>query len=184
MNNQAANLKERIGALGDKQAIHIANSLVQAAFTSRTFADLNDNALLGRVTDQVQALDQRGELGALRSDPDWANKPFGGRAAGDLARRGLQALAEQPGESEFVARALDEFFDAQADFGVLTGAAALRTWRRHSFAFSPRTFCPGTPANQRPVTRAREHRDEGSSASAPWFVTSTGKAIAGKGEDA
>jgi hypothetical protein len=125
MNNQAADLKKRIGALGDKQAIHIANSLVQAAFTSPTFADLDDGALLRRVTDQVQAFDQGGKLGALRADPDWADKPFGGRAAGDLARRGLQTLAEQSGGSELVARALDEFFDAQADFGVLTGAAAI-----------------------------------------------------------
>ena len=81
--------------------------------------------MLRRVTDEVRAFDQGGELGALRAGQDWADKPFGGRAAGDLARRGLQTLAEQPGGSELVARALDEFFDAQADFGVLTGAAAI-----------------------------------------------------------
>ena len=125
MSTQAADLKERIGALGDKQAIHVANSLVQAAFTAPTFADVDDGALLGRVTDEVQAFDQDGELEALRADLDWADKAFGGRAAGDLARQGLQALAEQPGGNELVARALNEFFDAQADFGVLTGAAAI-----------------------------------------------------------
>jgi hypothetical protein len=125
MNNRAADLKERIGALGDKQAIHVANSLVQAAFTAPAFADLDDVALLGRITGEVQAFDRGGELGALRADPDWADKPLGGRPAGDLARQGLQALAERPGGSELVARALDEFFDAQADFGVLTGAAAI-----------------------------------------------------------
>lgn len=125
MSKKAADLKERIGALGDKQAIHVANSLVQAAFSAPAFANLDDSALLGRVTDGVRALDQGGELAALGAAPDWADKPFGGSAAGDLARQGLQALAEQPGGDELVARALDEFFDAQADFGVLTGAAAI-----------------------------------------------------------
>jgi hypothetical protein len=125
MSTQAADLKDRIAALSDKQAIHIANSLVQAAFAAPTFADLDDHALLGRVADQVKAFDQGGELGALGADPDWASKSLGGRAAGDLARQGLQALSTQPGGSELVARALDEFFDAQADFGILTGAVAI-----------------------------------------------------------
>jgi hypothetical protein len=125
MSKPTADLKQRIGALSDKQAIHVANSLVQAAFAAPAFADLDDGALLGRVTDGVRAFDQGGELPALGADPDWADKPFGGRAAGDLARQGLQALAEQPGGNELVARALDELFDAQADFGVLSGAAAI-----------------------------------------------------------
>ena len=125
MSTQITELKDRIEALGDKQAIHVANSLVQAAFAAPTFADLDDGALLGRVRNEVQALDQGGELDALGANLDWADKPLGGRAAGDLARQGLQALAEQPGGNELVAKALDEFFDAQADFGVLTGAAAI-----------------------------------------------------------
>ncbi|MGJ4943673.1 hypothetical protein ACQR1W_24080 [Bradyrhizobium sp. HKCCYLS1011] len=125
MTTQAADVKDRIAALNDKQAIHIANSLVQAAFSAPTFADLDDRALLGKITNSVKAFDQRGELEALGADPDWTSQSIGGRAAGDLARQGLQALSEQPGGRELVARALDEFFDAQADFGILTGAAAI-----------------------------------------------------------
>jgi len=120
MSKQAADLKGRIGALSDKQAIHIANSLVQATFAAPTFADLDDDALLDRVLGEVEAFDRAGELEALRADPDWTAKAFDGRAAGDLARQGLLALAEQPGGDDLVAPALDEFFDAQADFGLLT----------------------------------------------------------------
>ena len=46
-------------------------------------------------------------------------------AAGELAREALRSLAAQPGGDEMVARALDTWFDNQADFGILSGAAAI-----------------------------------------------------------
>jgi hypothetical protein len=126
MTNAPADLAARIDALDDKQAIHVANSLVQAAFsTAPAFAGLDDDALLARVADGVQALDTSGEVTRLRASPNWADMPSTGREAGDLARRGLRALADAPDGQDLVTRALDEFFDAQADFGVLTGAAAI-----------------------------------------------------------
>ena len=126
MSNHSVSIRKRIDALDDKQAIHIANSLVEAAFkTASTFTNLDDDALLIRVADEVQAFDRGDRMAKLRATPNWTERPLGGPAAGSLARRGLQMLAEQPGGDALVAKALDEFYDAQADFGVLSGAVAI-----------------------------------------------------------
>jgi hypothetical protein len=125
MIDHVTDLKARIGTLDDKQAIHVTNSLVQAAFAAPTFEDLDDRALLGRITDEVRQFDKAGQLESLRTNPHWTDTSFDGHAAGNFARQGLLALAEQPNGNELVTRALDEFFDSQADFGVLTGAVAI-----------------------------------------------------------
>jgi hypothetical protein len=105
---------QRIDELDDKQAIHIANKLVEAVFiTSPSVSAFDDQQQLVFVT-QKTGIVPVGEDMALPHEE-----------AGSLAKNTMRILAQTPDGAAIVDRALDSWFDTKADFGLLTVPIAI-----------------------------------------------------------
>lgn len=101
--------QQRIDELDDKQAIHIANNLIEAVFvTSPTVSAFDDQQQLAFITQRT---------GIVPAAEDMA-LPAG--EAGALAKNALRILAQTPESAAIVEKALDSWFDTKADFGLLT----------------------------------------------------------------
>ena len=100
---------ERIDELDGKQAVHIANKLVEAVFvTSPAVNALDDQKQMAFVTQSTGIVPAREDMALADGD------------AGELAKNALRILAETPEGAAIVEKALDSWFDTKADFGLLT----------------------------------------------------------------
>jgi hypothetical protein len=111
---------QRIKDLDDKQAIFIANNLVQSAFTSTARLNAMDEpqlaALILRGVAAYSAVDEK-SIADLQTDQSISE-------AGAVAKEALKALALAPAGEDILTHAMDTWFDKTADFGLLTGSIA------------------------------------------------------------
>ena len=108
MNSVAAT----IDSLDNKQAIHQAKLLVQAASDATpAFAAMTDEEIAAAVASAIAAA-----LTAKLAAPE----PISAEDAGDASRRFLHVFAEAPGGADALGTSL-AMSDTSADFGLITG---------------------------------------------------------------
>jgi hypothetical protein len=110
-----ATLAERIDALDDKQAIHVAGKLAEAVFTNQPEPTREELA---------RAFDAAGAAAAvpltLARHDGWNTVMLHDAGAGDLARAVLHGWAEDDGLAPAVEQAMTRFKSAKQDFGVIS----------------------------------------------------------------
>lgn len=106
-------VQSRLSALDNKQAIHLANKLVETAFlTAPELRNLDE-------AEKLSLVETGTGLNLTDSDEEIPSDE-----AGAMARCTLQVLASLPGGEELINTALDSWFDTTADFGLLTRTTA------------------------------------------------------------